>query len=337
MARPDITVAVCTYNRAELLAEALESLESQRTQRAFSYEILVVDDGSTDGTPQVVARFAQRSRVPVRCVRADGRGVGPARNKAVTESRGRWVAFVDDDERPEPAWLKELYAVAQDTGAPIVGGPVVLALPERERSRFSACCQVVIGGLVYPFDKPAVLRARQNPGCGNVLVARRVFEKVGLFSVAVSAGEDSDLWRRARSAGFQMWYAPAAVVRHAVPPYRLTEAYFKWNSLRWGDSFARRDWKYRGPAAALVLCLARVGKALAVTVPSVLVASMSGNDKALLDGKCALWRAAAYARRCLFLLAPSVFPQRWFFERLEFRRERTRFPVGPAAGVSRAQ
>jgi len=135
----DVSVVVCTYNRARLLAEALASLVRQQTGDRFQYEVLVVDNGSTDETPQVVAEAARlpaaaggRSSGPqsVRWVREPRPGVAAARNCGVGNARGRWIAFFDDDQIAEPDWLAHLVEVARRTGAACVGGTVRLQLPD---------------------------------------------------------------------------------------------------------------------------------------------------------------------------------------------------------------
>ncbi len=141
MSGVDITAAVCTYNRAPLLSGALESLVGQETRYRFSFEILVIDDASTDDTAQVVERFSSLSGVRVRYIRAEGRGIGPARNVAMKTAVGSWVAFMDDDERAAPGWLLALHAVASQTKAPVVGGPVRALLSESQLNLLSPACQ----------------------------------------------------------------------------------------------------------------------------------------------------------------------------------------------------
>lgn len=320
--RPDITVAVCTYNRAELLPGVLEDLSRQETGGEFAFEILIVDDGSTDDTQDVVNRCASQIKVPLRYVRSEGAGVGAARNTAVREFIADWIAFIDDDETADPNWLRELYTTAMKTGGLIVGGPVRLVLPEEQLARLSPLCQLVLGGFEYPFAAPSRFPSNESPATANVLLNGGVFSSVGLFDTRGSAGEDTNLWGRARAAGLEMWYAPGAVVHHYVPAERLEESYFRWNSMRWGDCFAQDDWQAHGLVITLLACVARAAKALIVIFPLLLLALVCGDEKKALERRCALWRAAGYARRCLFLVAPRVFPQKSFFAYLDFRNQK---------------
>ncbi len=94
----DISVNLCTLNRAKLLQGVLESLTDQETFEKFSYEVIVVDNGSIDETECVVRGAASASRVPVRYFREEARGIPQARNRGIKESRGEWIAFFDDDQ-----------------------------------------------------------------------------------------------------------------------------------------------------------------------------------------------------------------------------------------------
>ena len=98
MASVDISVVICTYNRASMLRLALDALVGQETGGAFTYEIVAVDDGSTDDTPAVIAEFAGNASVAVRRVAGGGQGVAHARNRGAEEARGGWVAYTDDDQ-----------------------------------------------------------------------------------------------------------------------------------------------------------------------------------------------------------------------------------------------
>src|SRR2546421_689464 len=104
----DVSVVVCTYNRAALLRDALASLGVLQTDGRFRYEILVVDNASSDETPAVIEEEAARSPVPMRGVREARPGVACARNRGVQETAAPWIAFFDDDQIADPGWLAEL-------------------------------------------------------------------------------------------------------------------------------------------------------------------------------------------------------------------------------------
>ncbi len=126
----DISLVVCTFNRAPLLRRTLESLARQTTGDRFTYEILVIDNASTDETPHVIQSAEQGNAVMVRGVREARKGVAIARNRAIAETNGKWIAYQDDDQWAEPDWLYELFALAQKRESLCVGGAVLLELPD---------------------------------------------------------------------------------------------------------------------------------------------------------------------------------------------------------------
>ena len=96
-------------------------------------------------------------------------------------------------------------------------------------------------------------------------------------------------------------------------------------SLRVGENFACIDNRQLGRRKTLLLCVARIGQALLVNMPLLVWAYLLGDRAGILGRKCLLWRAVAYTRGTLFLLAPRLFPQKGFFAALEFRKERKSF------------
>ncbi len=110
----DITVVLCTFNRQEMLRIAIESLINLRRGLGFSYDIVVVDDGSTDQTPAVIQSMVKASSVEIRYIRQNNSGVATARNTGVRHALGNWVAFFDDDQIADRDWLIRLLAAAMN-------------------------------------------------------------------------------------------------------------------------------------------------------------------------------------------------------------------------------
>jgi len=318
----DISVIVCTYNRANILQRALESLICQETDGKFCYEILVVDDASTDGTSRIVEQIQNRSSVPVRYVCEKGYGIAHARNRGVRECRGEWIAFTDDDQLAEPNWLKELFEVATKTGAYCVGGNRLLLLQVEPDIPIGRITRAILGEEIHS-KKSQVYRNKFLPGTENLLIKRSVFDSIGGFdNLLLRGGEDYDLILRVRAAGFPIWSAPKAVVYHLIPPYRLSVEYLRWASLRMGSVRPYIDNKHWGKGKTLLACVARIGQALLINLPRLLLAYVLGDKADVLGRKCLLLRAEGYTRQTLFLIAPRLFPQKRFFAGLEFRKER---------------
>lgn len=325
MSQPDVTVVVCTYNRSALLRPALESLAAMRTGDRFQYEVLVVDNGSTDDTPAVVDDVAQRSGVVVRRVCETARGVAAARNRGVAEARGEWIAFFDDDQLADSDWVAELLSLAREKNARCVGGAVDLALPPGYERNLAPACRRVLGATAEGTTVCRYTRSRM-PGTGNLMLHASVFAQVGCFDPALQhAGEDVDLFRRIRAAGIEGWFTPRAIVWHVTPAYRLTDEYFLWVSLRVGAAFAQRDGREKGHWTLAALLAARSAQALLMHVPRLAWRRLRRDAEGTLAMRCLLARFEGYARRSLQLLVPGLFAQQRFFAGLDSRRERQGF------------
>ncbi len=321
MKQIDISVNICTYNRSEMLGDALRSVMCQETDNKFSFEIVVVDNVSTDSTKAVVQHVAKDSPVAVRYVFEKAKGVAQARNRGIKESQGAWIAFFDDDQIATANWLGQLYEVAVKTGAQCVGGAVHLDLPAEQLRELGYLCRRVLQES-RPGDRLCRYQGRDFPGSGNMLVARAVFDSIGLFDCSmVRGGSDWDFGIRARRAGFDMWYTSRAVIRHRIPPNRLMPEHFRYYERKNGAVFADYDFKYKGLSNTVFFCIARIGQAILINLPLLFFGWVRRDRGEVLGRICLLWRAEGYTRRTLSCLAPAVFPQNRFLDSLEFRKK----------------
>ena len=155
-----VTVVICTRNRAATLARVLESLCAQDLPSAVDWELLVVDNGSTDGTPSTVAGFADR--LPVRRVFEPQPGLSAARNRAVAAARGAYLLWIDDDAIPAAGWIaRYLEAFAAWPEAVVFGGPIDVAFDAPPPDWFAQVLPI-IGGVYGRCDlgtQPMALRA----------------------------------------------------------------------------------------------------------------------------------------------------------------------------------
>jgi len=187
---PEVTVVVPTRDRPHMLAQALRSVLCQVD---VDLEVMVVDDSEGASAAPVVARLADPR---VRLVRHGGvRGAGAARNTGIAEARGRWIAFLDDDDLWAPTKLSAQLAGARAADAGwVYGGDVTVDASLR-----------VIGGDSPPSPAEVVRDLpRHNAvpaGCSNVAVRRDVLSSVGTFDSTLATSEDWDLWIRLASVG----------------------------------------------------------------------------------------------------------------------------------------
>lgn len=198
---PGVCVVVATYNRADLLPDVVRALQDQDHP---DFEVVLVDNGSTDTTTDVLTDLVQGDeRFRVLRLETNG-GPAPARNLAWQSTTRPWIAFTDDDCVPTPTWLSELVDVAHG-GAAIVQGRTE-PVPEDWKER-------------HWFDRSQLIRAWSGrfETC-NLLVRRELLDRLGGFDTTfrVAMGEDTDFGLRALRAGAATAFADAAVVHHRV-------------------------------------------------------------------------------------------------------------------------
>lgn len=309
MTTPDVSVVVCTFNRAGMLADALASLADLKTANSFTYEIVVIDNASTDNTPTVIAAAAAASSHPVRYVREDRKGIVPARNRGIREARGKYIAFFDDDQLATPNWLHALLRTAEERGAGCVGGPVRLKLPDGCERKLRPICRMLLGEADWS-TVPAKYDNKRCPGAGNMLLERAWLDRIGGFDEAFNVrGEDTDLFLRLFAAGCEAWYAPDAVVLHVMTPQRLEDAYVLRLADWMGGSVAEKEFRVTSRRSFVWRWSLKQLRRFAVEMPRYALARLTGNPEAILDelGRCTI--ASGYARRGAELLRPKPSPQ----------------------------
>jgi glycosyltransferase involved in cell wall biosynthesis len=222
-ARPLVSVLVPAFNAAPFLAEALESA---RRQTLADIEILVIDDASTDGTAAVAARLATRDP-RIRLVRQSANG-GPsmARNRGLTEARGRWIALLDADDAYAPCRLASLVALAERSGAdlcsdnlwlvpagrPMIPPPILSTERPLDFAEFIRrnVTDRAYPGLNFGFLKPIIRRA---------FLAEHAIR----YDERVRFAEDFALYAECFRAGGQWWLSPASTYHYRVRADSLTQ------------------------------------------------------------------------------------------------------------------
>jgi glycosyltransferase involved in cell wall biosynthesis len=223
------SVSICTYNRAAALPETISAALAQDV--GVPVEVLLVDNASTDGTPEVARRF------PVRYVREPRQGLARARNAALRHATGDLIAFVDDDATPRPGWLAALVQVYRDCpDAWCVGGKISLQLPEsipswfdpRRRDFTAALSALDLGAGVRRVPYPeSVWGANWSVSREAVRAAGPFLEWLGPIGRQRLLGEETEYCWRIQRLGGEVYYTGAAEVIHRIPPTRLTKQYYR--------------------------------------------------------------------------------------------------------------
>jgi succinoglycan biosynthesis protein ExoM len=254
-------VAVCipTHRRPASLARLLSALGRLRfTGEPPAVRVVVVDNHAEGSARAACAAAARALPWPLTYVVEPERGISAARNRAVQEAEGAaWLAWIDDDEYPEPEWLDTLLRTAAAHGADAVAGPVL--------SRFEAPppAWVLRGGF---FDRPRPATGSRLPyaGLGNALVRAAVVRALGTppFEPALSltGGEDTLFFLRATGAGFRLVWADDAVVHEVVPAERVRLAWLLRRAYRMGSAWTVCERRVRpGAGRRLVRAAKGVG------------------------------------------------------------------------------
>jgi len=239
-----ITVILCTYNRHESLATALESVAASQLADSTEWEVLVVDNNSKDQTRAVIEKFCEKFPRRFRYLFEPKPGKSHALSTGIREARGSVLAFVDDDVVVDRTWLQNLTAPFQSPTWVGVGGRI---LPERNFTP-PAWLNVDAPYALAPlavFDLGTKSRPLDEPPFGtNMAFRKEVFAKYGGFRTDLGPrpgneirNEDTEFGRRLLAAGEHLFYEPSAIVYHSVPQNRVRKEYF----LDWWFDKARAD------------------------------------------------------------------------------------------------
>ena len=245
------SVVVCTHNGGRLVEETIESLVRQDLPPA-AFEFLVVDNASTDATPDVVRGMAERHPGRIRLVREPVLGHSSARNRGVRESRGDVIAFTDDDARVTPGWLRALVVTCERPQVGCAGGPVRAVLVEPLPAWVTPPFLPYLA-LFEKGTEEVGLSYNEYPRGVNMAFPRQSFREVGLFSTAFGLKgrsllyyDEIELCYRLERLGRRILYVPDAVVNHAIHAERLTVAWFTRRFYSQGKTEAYFDLVYRG-------------------------------------------------------------------------------------------
>ena len=235
-----VSVIISTYNRSADLTRALASLLHQEGD--VRYEVLVVDNNSTDDTRQVVERAMATSKVPLRYLFEPRQGVSFGRNTGIENASAPIVAFTDDDCCPAANWVTSIVrAFERHPDLDCIGGRVLPRWPEKVPEWFT-WRQVSPLAFCEHGEQEFVVDAGHAATClitANLACRRSVFERSGLFSPEYPRGQDREIQLRMWRAGCHGLYAPDVLVTVDVPASRLTKQHFRQWFRRYGSVHAR--------------------------------------------------------------------------------------------------
>jgi len=227
-----ISVCVCSYKRPQLLKRLLACLDGQDTGGRFTYSIVVADNDQLKSSKSVVSAFSAASTVPIKYCVEPQQNISLARNKAVENADGEFIAFIDDDELPVKNWLLTLFDTCNHYKVDGVLGPVRRHFDEQP-PRWLARSNLYQRRINPTGTTVHWLEART----GNVLVKKEVFAAgESPFRPEFRAREDDDFFRRKIEQGRNFIWSADAVAYEVVPPARWKRTYMLRKALLWGQS-----------------------------------------------------------------------------------------------------
>ena len=231
---PRVSVVVCTYNGARTIRDCLDGLSRLDYP---DYEVIVVDDGSTDATGVIARQY------DCRLIQTENQGLANARNTGLAAATGEIIAYLDDDAYPDPEWLTYLAATFLRTGYAGVGGPNIAPPGD---GPIAECVARAPGGPVHVLVTDR--EAEHIPGC-NMAFRKSCLEAIGGFDPQFrTAGDDVDVCWRLQERGWTLGFHPAAMVWH----HRRNSLRTYWRQqIGYGraEAMLERKWpeKYNGP------------------------------------------------------------------------------------------
>ncbi|MBD0267798.1 MAG: glycosyltransferase family 2 protein [Cyanobacteria bacterium Co-bin8] len=246
MPEPLISVIICTHNRAAYLGAAIDSLLAQDFE---PFEILVIDNASTDATRQVVEQRLDHARL--RYLYEPVLGLSVARNRGAVAAQGRLLAYLDDDAEASVGWLSALnQAFAADAEVAIAGGKVTLLWPPNTLP--PRWLSPALAGNLGAYDLGELPQLITQPGLTprglNYAIRQAFLQQIGGFDPQLGrvgknllSNEELHMTQQALKRGFKVLYLPEALVAHQVAPERLNPRWFLRRSWWQGISEAYRE------------------------------------------------------------------------------------------------
>lgn len=244
-----MTVAICTYNRAHYLPRLINSIRQQTCP--ISFEILVVNNNSSDNTEEVLRELAQLEDVALRFVTEVKQGIVHARNRAIEESlESAYLAFIDDDEIPDSNWLNAAVDALDREEAECVGGEIRISLPVSGHPPWLDKELLPFLGEVKNGPEPFWITDPSTPvWSGNVAYKTSIFcdglrfdHRYDRQGHVVGGGSDEIMFNEFLDRGFRIRYRPDMIIEHLVERWRLKRRYFLalhykagWKRGRWAQ------------------------------------------------------------------------------------------------------
>jgi len=235
---PSISVIICTYNRDKFIGEALNCLAKQ-TLPAGNFEIIVVDNRSTDNTASIAKKFiADHPELQARYVMEPNKGLSFARNRGIQEARASIVTYIDDDAEVTPHFLESIVSFLQANSSVVgVGGKVIPKYSESGEPKWiSKYLNGFVGRMDFG-DRPKQFDSKMKypTGC-NMTYTKEILQKAGGFNNELTfRSDDKYIFHQVTKISDNVYYVPEALLYHNIDNDRLSFPNFKKLFLKSGN------------------------------------------------------------------------------------------------------
>jgi len=228
-----LSIIICSYNRANYISAALDALYQQTTS-LDQFEVFVVDNNSSDGTPAIFSAWrASHPNGQFYYVTEKQQGASFARNTGAALAKADWLCFIDDDAIAYPNYVAQVIKHTYDQPFVIgFGGRIIPKYIPEEPKWMSYYVSSMVGNFDYA-PKACAFEHGKYPLESNMIVSKKVFDQVGGFNTAIPGvmgtvrigGEGKDLFYKIMHLGHTIYYDPSIIVDHIVEVSKLTPAY----------------------------------------------------------------------------------------------------------------
>lgn len=234
----NVSAVICSYNRARFIIDAIESIFSQEYDKNL-YEVIVVDNNSTDNTVQLLADYKEKHpQYNFSYYVEHNQGVAYTRTRCAKEAKGEIIAYLDDDSTAQPGWLSSIVAFFDAHPATwSVGGKItprfLTGIPDWYSKYFF--------GLVGNFDQGPNIKkmtGARYPCGANMAFRKKVFDEIGYFNTdlgrrgsSLLANEEKDIYLRILAHHHDVHYLPHVAVLHSVEANKFDKAYVRRHSM----------------------------------------------------------------------------------------------------------
>ena len=241
------TVAICTWNRADLLQQTLKQFQRLSVPSGVDWELIVVDNNSNDHTQSALKQFEETS-LPLRILFETKQGHSNARNCAIENAKGEWILWTDDDVLVEPDWLANyVTAIRKHSGIDFAGGtiePWFESSPPRWLKKHLANIEGAYAIIrrdhaTRPLEEDEAIFGANMAFRTEVLRSNPFDPALGLVKDSPMRGDETDLVDRLRDSGSQGLWVGKAMVKHFIPRQRMTTRYLRDFFFGYGQAQTR--------------------------------------------------------------------------------------------------